>query len=176
MALEFKSLSMMELRSSPGEVLDRVSQNREAFIVERNGQQKACLVPLSVFLPEIQQSRMARELEQIDHHHQAYTASISEDREFDLSFQGEGSDGSITLTVRLPHGYPNSCPKVYAKPLNQPCPHRWQDGALCIFGAMETWNPGKHDVLQVLSLARRWLKSHEQWVRTGRWPAMAVGK
>lgn len=44
MPLDFKPLSMMKLRSAPGEVLDRVAQKGEAFVVERNGEQMACLV------------------------------------------------------------------------------------------------------------------------------------
>ena len=49
--VDFKTLKMMELRSSPGEVLDRVARDGEVFIVERNGQPKACLVPVSFLLP-----------------------------------------------------------------------------------------------------------------------------
>ena len=51
MKVDFKALKMMELRSSPGEVLDRVARDGEVFIVERNGQPKACLVPVSFLLP-----------------------------------------------------------------------------------------------------------------------------
>ena len=45
MHIEFKPLPMMALRSSPGEVLDEVSREGAAYLIERNGQQKACLVP-----------------------------------------------------------------------------------------------------------------------------------
>ena len=51
MPLEFKSLPMMTLRSSPGEILDRVSRHGEAFVIERSGQQLACLVPIANFPP-----------------------------------------------------------------------------------------------------------------------------
>ena len=36
---------MMALRSSPGAVLDEVSREGAAYLIERNGQQRACLVP-----------------------------------------------------------------------------------------------------------------------------------
>ena len=39
MLVEFKSLSMMALRSRPGEVLDEVSREGTSFLIERNGQQ-----------------------------------------------------------------------------------------------------------------------------------------
>ena len=51
MFIEFKSLPMMALRSRPGEVLDEVSREGTSFLIERNGQQLACLVPISCFLP-----------------------------------------------------------------------------------------------------------------------------
>ena len=49
MLIEFKSLSMMALRSRPGEVLDEVARDGTAFLVERNGQQKPvwCRYPTS---------------------------------------------------------------------------------------------------------------------------------
>jgi len=65
MPIEFKPLSMMQLRSAPGEVLDRVAQQGEAFVVERNGEQMACLVPLSLFMPDIQPKRLAREFDRL---------------------------------------------------------------------------------------------------------------
>ena len=39
MHIEFKPLSMMALRSKPGEVLDEVSRGGTSFLIERNGQQ-----------------------------------------------------------------------------------------------------------------------------------------
>ena len=169
MPLNFQPLSMMELRSKPGESLDRVAQKGEAFIVERNGRQMACLVPLSVFMPDIQPTRLAREFERLDSEGEAQTVSVSDERELNLHFRGEGLDHNITLTVCLPHGYPNASPKVSAVPVPEGCPHRWQDGTLCIFGATELWNPGQHDVLYVLAQARRWLKSLGRWQQTGKW-------
>lgn len=158
---------MMELRGAPGEVLDRVVQNQEAFIVERNGQQMACLVPLSVFLPDIQPQRLAREFQELDQESEECTASITEENELELRFRGEGEGGRVTLTVRLPHGYPNASPKIFAVPVAEGYPHRWQDGSLCIFGAIEIWNPGKHDVSYALRLARQWLAQYETWCASG---------
>ena len=160
---------MMELRSKPGESLDRVAQKGEAFIVERNGHQMACLVPLSVFMPDIQPARLAREFEQLHGQGEAQTVSITDEHELNLHFRGEGPDRSITLTICLPHGYPNASPKVSADPVPEDCPHRWRDGTFCIFGATELWNPGQHDVLHVLTQARRWLKNLGHWQQTGKW-------
>ena len=42
-----------DAKGSPGEVLDRVARDGEVFVVERNGQPKACLVPVSFLLPAI---------------------------------------------------------------------------------------------------------------------------
>lgn len=169
MPLNFQPLSMMELRSAPGEVLDRVAQKGEAFIVERSGHQMACLVPLSSFMPDIQPARLSREFEQLQLQKEWHTASITDERELEVHFREEGAEQSVRLTIRLPHGYPSACPKVYAHPVPDGCPHRWQDGSLCIFGAMEVWNPGQHDVSYVLRLARRWLSHFAQWQRTGEW-------
>lgn len=174
MPIDFKPLSMMELRGSPGEILDRVANRGEAFVVERNGQQKACLVPLSLFMPDIQPVRLSRELERLHRQDEQHTTAISDDHQLELRFHHQGHERNVTITIRLPHGYPNVCPKVYAEPLPPGCPHRWQDGSLCIFGAVEAWNPGKHTVVHVLRLARQWLVHHTKWKRTGEWPSEEV--
>ena len=72
MHIEFKPLPMMALRSSPGEVLDEVSREGAAFLIERNGQQKACLVPISSFLPDIQRSRVTAELDRLEESNEHY--------------------------------------------------------------------------------------------------------
>src|SRR3989442_11019133 len=105
MPLDFRPLSMMQLRSAPGEVLDRVAQKGEAFVVERNGEQMACLVPLSVFMPDIQPKRLAREFEQLHLHNEGHSVSISDDRELHFHFRKQGPDEGVTLTISLPHGY-----------------------------------------------------------------------
>ena len=58
MPQDFELLSMTELRNRPGEILDRVADGGEAFIIERNGSRKACLVPLSVFFPDVPPARI----------------------------------------------------------------------------------------------------------------------
>src|SRR5216683_4010173 len=110
MPIDFKPLSMMQLRSAPGEVLDRVAQKGEAFVVERNGEQMACLVPLSVFMPDIQPKRLAREFEQLQAQSEHHATSISDERELQLHFRKQGPDKDVTLSIFLPHGYPNACP------------------------------------------------------------------
>jgi ubiquitin-protein ligase len=165
----FTPLPMMELRSAPGDVLDRVAHNGESFVIERNGNQMACLVPLSVFMPDIQPTRIALEYEGLAKNNENPATSITDGRELQLQFKGEGVDKDITVTIRLPHGYPNASPKVYAHPLPESCPHKWQDGSLCILGAMDVWNPGQHDVAHVLGLTRRWLDRMSNWQSTGTW-------
>lgn len=159
----------MELRSAPGEVLDRVARSGEAFLIERNGQQLACLVPLSLFMPDIQPARMSREVEQLNLQNEVYTSSITDDQELEIRVQEKRGDTIFPITIRLPHGYPNSCPKVFIDHVVENSPHRWPDGSLCIFGAMELWNPGKHDVLHVLELTRRWISKYQEWQKKGVW-------
>ena len=68
MPQDFELLSMTELRNRPGEILDRVADAGEAFIIERNGSRKACLVPLSVFFPDVPPARIGEEIEELEKH------------------------------------------------------------------------------------------------------------
>ena len=170
MPIEFKPLSMMEFRSKPGEILDEVARNGQSFVVERNGQQKACLVPISFFLPDIQNSRVATELDKLSDAGEDYRMTISDENELQLIFQNLSKESKIDITVTLPHGYPNKSPIVSAKPITEGCPHRWHDGTLCIYGAMDAWNPGKHDVVHALELCRRWVAHYLTWQQAGKWP------
>ena len=170
MLIEFKSLPMMALRSRPGEVLDEVSRDGTAFLVERNGQQKACLVPISYFLPDIQTSRLTAELDKIIDSNEHYRITISDEREIQLLFREFSGETRVDVTVTLPHGYPNKAPVVSAAPIEEGCPHRWPDGTLCIYGAVAVWNPGKHDVMHAVALFRRWIQHYSVWRQTGDWP------
>ena len=80
MPLDFALLSMTELRNRPGEILDRVADRGEAFIIERSGQRKACLVPLSVLLPDISPARIADEIEQLVRQGEQPSASFTDGR------------------------------------------------------------------------------------------------
>jgi len=170
MELEFKILSMMELRSSPGDILDRVHKGGEAFIIERSGQQKACLVPISHFFPDIPKNKVNEELDELRQKGEEPTLSISNERELEIRFKKTITNIVVTLKIIMPHGYPNAAPKVYAFPIRADAPHRWQDGALCIFGYLTTWNPGKHNLAFTLKLAREWLSHYETWCETDKWP------
>jgi hypothetical protein len=174
MPLEFQSLTMMDLRSSPGEVLDRVSKNNEAFLIERNGQQLACLVPVSVFLPDIRRSTLNSELAQLHQQGESPRAVIAPEKGVQLYFKEGVAGKEYTIEIVLPHKYPVVAPKAYITPVKEGAPHRWQDGALCIFGAVANWNPGKHDVGFVLKLARKWLAGYNEWEKTGRWSSKAT--
>lgn len=171
MPLNFSLLSMTELRNRPGEILDRVADKGEAFIIERSGQRKACLVPLSVLLPDIPPARIADEIEQLVQQGEQPSTSFTDGKELTFSFPENLDDGtSAQLSIVLPHGYPNNCPRVYAGAVGEAAPHRWADGALCLYGVMTGWNPGKHTVFSTLRLARQWLRNYENWRKSGQWP------
>ena len=78
MKIDFKTLAMMQLRNSPGEILDRVANDGEVFVIERNGEPKACLVPVFFLLPDIPPDRMAREFERLNEKYDKHTLTITE--------------------------------------------------------------------------------------------------
>lgn len=172
MELEFKTLTMMQLRSSPGDILDKVDEG-QAFIIERNGHAKACLVPVWHFQPDIPKDKIYKVNEELDVLRQKGEKpflTISSNNELEILFKEAGDKCEITLRIVLPHGYPNNAPKIYASPIINNTPHRWQDGALCVFGVMNSWNPGKHDIAFALALARKWLSNYKEWRVRGSWP------
>lgn len=171
MPLDFELLSMTELRTRPGEILDRVADGGEAFIIERSGQRKACLVPLSVFLPDISPARIADEIQELVGRGENPSPTFTESRELAFRFPCKLAEGtSVELAIVLPHGYPHNCPRVYASAIGKGAPHRWADGALCLYGVMTGWNPGKHTVFSTLKLARQWLQHYDTWRKVGHWP------
>jgi prevent-host-death family protein len=174
MPLDFQLISMTDLRSRPGEVLDRVADNGEGFIIERNGRRSACLVPLSLFFPDISPERIANEIAELSTHDEKARMTITKDRELEFRFPHKLADGTLELNIILPHGYPNNCPRVYVSSLKTKTPHRWSDGSLCLFGVMSAWNPGKHTVFSTLTLARSWLSHYDTWRNTGSWPKPEV--
>ena len=171
MHIDFLPLSMMDLRAKPGEVLDDVERNGRAFVIERNGHQKACLVPISFFLPDIPPSRISKELDKLFDANEHFRMTITDEREIQILFRDLVEDTGIEVAVTLPHGYPNRSPIAVANPIDKSCPHLWQDGSLCIYGAMDTWNPGKDSIVNVLKLCRRWLANYASWQQTGKWPS-----
>jgi prevent-host-death family protein len=168
--IDFKTLKMMQLRSSPGEVLDRVARDGEVFVIERNGQPKACLVPVSFLLPDVSPERIAQELNKLNEKDENYKLTINENKELEINCQETAAGDNVLLSVVLPHGYPDSAPRIYAMQVPPNTPKRWQDGSLSIFGVTATWNAKTHDVLHALSLARVWLKQYTKWRKTGEWP------
>ncbi len=171
MPQDFGLLSMTELRNRPGEILDRVADNGEAFLIERNGSRKACLVPLSIFFPDISPARIADEIEELETQGEKPRTTITEARELRFFFPLKLADETpIELAIVLPHGYPNACPRVYANPIRADAPHRWSDGALCVYGVLAGWNPGKHTVFSTLKFARNWLQHYDIWRQSGHWP------
>ena len=162
---------MTELRNRPGEILDRVAEGGEAFVIESNGRRKACLVPLSVFFPDVPPARVAAEFKELEDRNEEPRTAITQTRELVFRFSHKLEDETpIELTIVLPHGYPHKCPRVYADPVSESAPHRWKDGALCLYGVMSGWNPGKHTVYSTLKLARQWLQHYDAWRKNSRWP------
>src|ERR1700685_3494310 len=125
---------MMELRSSPGEVLDRVARDGEVFVIERNGQPKACLVPVSFLLPDISPDRVALELAALKEKDEKHGLTIIDNHELEITFSEHIGAERVGIDIVLPHGYPNSAPRVYAVELAPNTPNRWEDGSLALFG------------------------------------------
>ena len=173
MPIDFSVLSMTELRNRPGEVLDRVADHGEAFIIERGGHRKACLVPLYVFMPDVAPARIAEEIGELAEHEEKPRAVFTDGRELAFRFSEELENKTvIELEIVLPHGYPNTCPRVYASPITDNPPHRWADGALCLYGVVSGWNPGKHSTFFTLQLARQWIRRYDAWRKSGTWPTI----
>lgn len=170
MRLDFTPLSMTELRTRPGEILDRVADDGESFLIERNGRQRACLVPISVFLPDISPARIARELDELEQAGETTQTTITGEKEVAIRVQ-HATDGNVySIFITLPHNYPNACPRVHVADVDARAPHRFADGTLCIFGVTSSWNPGKHTARDALNSARHWLSGYEAWRHTGSWP------
>lgn len=165
---------MMQLRSSPGEVLDRVARDGEVFVIERNGQPKACLVPVSFLLPDISPERVAQELNSLIEKDENYKLTINENKELEINCHETAAGENVLVSIVLPHGYPDAAPRIYALQIPTETPKRWQDGSLSIFGATATWNPKVHNVTHALSLARVWLKEYAKWRKTGEWPGGTI--
>jgi hypothetical protein len=177
MHLDFRLLSMTELRTRPGEIFDRVADDGEAFIIEKGGRRKACLVPLSVFFPDVAPTRIADEIDELQKHGESTRVEITEDRELALRFTCELPDETkIEVKIVLPHGYPSSPPRVYADLKEDRVPHRWSDGALCLYGVLSGWNPGRHTTLSTLNLTRQWLDHYVVWRQAGTWPRIQGAK
>ncbi len=175
MRLDFTPLPMTELRSRPGEILDRVVDHGEAFVIERNGRRQACLVPISVFLPDVSPARIAQELDALQQAGEVANTTITDNKEVAIRIKHEHGDKTYVIAITLPHNYPNACPRVYVDSVDEDAPHRFADGALCIFGVMSSWNPGKNTARDALDNARRWIGRYETWRHTGEWPLLGVG-
>ena len=176
MKIDFKPLKMMELRSSPGEVLDRVARDGEVFVVERNGQPRACLVPVSFLLPDISPEKISVELDALRREKENYKLTINDHKELEINFHEVAAGDNMVLSIILPHGYPNAAPRIFVPHLPENTPHRWQDGSLSIFGNLAEWNGKKYNIIAVLKFARTWLNQYSKWRKTGSWPTKSKGE
>ena len=95
---------MMELRRSPGEVLDRVARDGEVFVIERNGQPKACLVPVSFLLPDVSPDRITQELNKLNQKDENYKLTINDNKELEINCQETAAGEKVLLSIVLPHG------------------------------------------------------------------------
>jgi len=169
MAIDVKTISMMDLRSTPGEILDKVAVEGEAFIIERKGDLLACLVPVNLFFPNIKKDVINRELEILDTNNERPKIRLSDAKELELNFIETTYYEGYTIKIVLPHGFPNIPPRIYVSPVEADTPHRWEDGSVCIYGAYSTWNPGKHNIMHALKLSKTWLKHYVNWKKNGQW-------
>ena len=105
----------MQLRNSPGEILDRVARDGEVFVIERNGEPKACLVPVHFLLPDIPPERIAREIERLAEKDDKYTLTITKEERATNRLSPETAAGEKRLwwqdSIVLPHGYPQRAPR-----------------------------------------------------------------
>jgi antitoxin (DNA-binding transcriptional repressor) of toxin-antitoxin stability system len=160
---------MMELRNSPGEILDKVSEEGETYIIERKGELLACLVPVELFQPNIKRNRLNSELDTLGREKIDYKIKFSSTNEVMLLFTEKIEEDELTIRIVIPHKYPYYVPRVYVEPLKENAPHTWTDGALCIYGAYTNWNPGEHSILTTLQYAKDWLRKYEKWKVTSLW-------
>ena len=171
MTYEFKYVTMSELRARAGDLVDKVAKHNEAYIVDRKGTPLACIVPVSVFLPDIPSVRLRKEYDELSSSGEEPRFAIDDLNQICLIFRHALGREEVSIRITLPHGYPSTVPQIHVDPLPDNTPHRWADGTLCVYGEMSSWNPGKHGVLSSLHLARRWLNRYEEWRRTDRWPS-----
>jgi hypothetical protein len=127
-----------------------------------------------VFLPDISPARIAEELQELEKAGESPRTTVTQEREIAFHFRRGNDRDAYDITIVLPHGYPNACPRVYADPVDPSAPHRFPDRALCIFGMMSSWNPGRDTACVALNNARRWLTRYESWRETGQWPNPAA--
>jgi hypothetical protein len=168
-SLDAKKISIMDLRNSPGEILDKVAKEGEAFIIERKGEYLACLVPVYLLYPNIKREVISDELDNLHKNNEHPKIRLTDKNELELKFSEMIMNQKITIKVILPHGYPNIAPKIYAEPLDKNVPHIWQDGSLTIYGAYKNWEPDKDNILFTLKLIRKWLFSYSYWKKAGVW-------
>lgn len=165
---EFKMISMMDLRSGPGDLLDRVSVDSECFVIERNGIPKACLVPVKHFMPNIPPKRLNQELQELRGTGVQFSIMITEEKELAIRFPLPAGDPAFRVMIKLHHGYPNVTPNVSIDGLEKRTPHTWADGSIC-FLRDGRWNPGKHDLSFVVAKTQEWIEGYQGWITRGKW-------
>lgn len=80
-----------------------------------------------------------------------------------------------TLAITFPTTYPFAMPSINVrKPtIKSGAPHRYGNGNIC-YQHQSTWNPGRHDLVHVISRAAKWLNKYEVWLQTNKWPGAEI--
>ncbi len=142
---------------------------RDGEVVERNGQPKACLVPVSFLLPDIAPDRIAKELSKLDGKKENYKLTINDSKELEISCSETAAGENVVISIVLPHGYPNATPRIYAAQTAPNAPKRWPDGSLSIF-ARRRRGTSRRTMPPTRSVWREvWLKHYAKWRKTGEW-------
>lgn len=168
---ELARISMSDLRARTGEIVDQVLRGGQIFVVERKGKPLACLVPVEDVMLSVAGPRWSQELDALEKADEVFSVGVSEKREIIVRVPERPGETGASIEVVLPHRYPNVPPVVHAAPIDESAPHRFPNGTLCVFGLNTRWNPGQHDVIAAIGMARQWLRNYNEWRRIGEWPA-----
>lgn len=166
----FTNIRVSDLRARTGQILDDVTESEEVFLVQRKGRPLACLGPVKHYLPEIPMRQIVAEFDALHDADEEPRATVGEDKTLIFWFPQEIADGkTVTITVELPHGYPENQLKVRLVGIDPPSPHEASDGSIPLFGSAATWTPDRPGVVRALSDARTYLQEYVKWVETGSW-------
>ena len=80
-----------------------------------------------------------------------------------------------TLAITFPDSYPFAMPSInIRKPtIKLGTGHQYENGNIC-YQYAPTWNPGRHDLVHVISRAAKWLNKYEVWLQTSKWPGAEI--
>ena len=88
----------------------------------------------------------------------------------EISFHEIAAGDNVLLSIILPHGYPNSAPRIHAPNVASNTPKRWPTDHLRSSAPARPGIAKTHDAMHALNLARGWLRQYAKWRKTGEWP------